>query len=112
MTSIGAAARDFLDSARAYLRRDSWVDPGVMAENVKACLENARALLHPLAVLNSAIDHARVCASHLADELEVGRPRSATRDRARADALEALEAVRSAVVQAGASERAKALGEE
>ena len=110
MISIGTGARGFIDGARADLRRDSWLDPGVMAEKVKAHLENARALLQPSAALDDAISHARFCASHLADELEAGRPRSAARDQARSDALDALDSVMAAAAQTGPSARAKALG--
>ena len=112
MTSLGSGARDFLDSARAFLRRDGWLAPGIMAENVKSCLINARTLLHPSDSLDDTISQACICASRLADELEAGKPRLVARDRARAEALQALEAVRVAATQAGPSSQAKALGVE
>lgn len=105
--------REYLESARGYVTRASWIDRGVFAENALTMLASGRAFVASAPNLDRAYEEAVARISEFRDELAARGLRnqgSNAVENARSLALLAIEQLTDAWSEASPSDEAKALG--
>lgn len=105
--------REYLEGARGFVTRASWIDRGAFAENALTMLSSGRAFVASAPDLDSAYEETVAWISEFRDELVARGLRnqgSNAVENARSLALLAIERLTDAWSQASPSDEAKALG--
>lgn len=105
--------REYLEGARGFVTRASWIDRGAFAQNAITMISSGRAFVASAANLVSAYEEAVARISEFRDELAargLGNQGSNAVENARSLALLAIERLADAWSQASPSDEAKALG--